>query len=153
MLQEWFLPQRFIDTWHIDFQLLAVLNLIYIQVASLASATPSVAYARSLRWVWWGREGTWLNSCDNIIFILNGSAYGLHTTWATYGNVVMFTKNLHRSFPPSLRPCLPARLLTYLPAGRPTDWPTDRSTHLLTYLPTYTYSTYLEGGNGTKFLL
>ncbi len=39
-------------------------------MSSLASATPSVAYARfarSLTWVWWGREGTWLNSCDNMI--------------------------------------------------------------------------------------
>ncbi len=64
-----------------------------------------------------------LNSCDNII-ILNGSEHGLHTTWATYGNVVMFTKN-PLSIAPSLRPCLPARLLTCLPAGWPTDPPID----------------------------
>ncbi len=31
-------------------------------------------------WAWWGREGMWLNCCDNI---LNGSEHGLHTTWTT----------------------------------------------------------------------
>ncbi len=59
---------------------------------------------------------------------------GLHTIWATYGNVVIFAQNLHPSIPPFLP--------TYLLTDRPT---TDLLTYL--YLPTYskylTYSTYL----------
>ncbi len=75
----------------------------------------------SLTWAWWGREvgreGIGLSNnyyCDNV---LNGSEHGLHTTRATYGNVVIFTQNLHPSLPPSLPSCLPA----YRPAGQPTD--------------------------------
>ncbi len=109
----------------------------YIQVASLtllASATPSVAYARfarSLTWAWWGREGTWL---DNIYLMTQSTGCTQHGQPMA---MLYFSQktSIHHSLPPSL----PARLLACLPAGQPTD----RSTYLLTHLPTYTYSTYL----------
>ncbi len=61
-----------------------------------------------------GTEGIGLNCCDNV---LNGSEHGLHTTRATYGNVVIFTQtSIHPSLPPSLPACLAAWLPGCLPA-------------------------------------
>ncbi len=133
---------------------------LQIQVASLASATPSVAYvrfARSFTWAWWGREGMWLNSCDNIIYLMATGRTQHGNLWQCC-NVHKKPPSIHHSLPPSVPACLPACWPACLPASRPTDRPTDRPTYWPTYLPIPTVPTWREGmglsscGNITKWL-
>ncbi len=139
-------------------------SLIHMRVmSSLASATPSVAYApfaRSLTWAWlvhllqllrvWltlahshGRDEAG-RECDILVitytkWLKARAAHNMGNLWQCC-NVHKTPPSIAPSLPPSLRSCL----LTCLPAERLTDRPT--------YWPTYTYSTYLEGGTGSKFL-
>ncbi len=68
---------------------------------------------------------------------INGSEHGLHTTQATYGNVVIFIHNLHPSLAPSLPPSLPSYLSTY-----------TYSTYLLNFIESFLRSmTFVKDGN------
>ncbi len=113
-----------------------------IQVASLASATPSVAYTRSLTWAWWVHSlqllRVWLTlaslahshgrdeagrECDILVitctkWLRARAAHNMGNLWQCW-NVHKKPPSIAPSLPPSVPACLPACCPACLLAGRP----------------------------------